>query len=72
MDGFSPAILGSVASIQIRDYPFPTGPAGEPGWQKSARVIGYEIDPGEFGADDVVKLILENPYDDDNMKRNPD
>lgn len=72
MDNITQAALGSNARLRISDHPFPEGPYGEPGWEGLARVIGYEISPGNFGADDVVKLIFENPYDKDNQKRSPD
>jgi hypothetical protein len=72
MDNFNQSILGSVVNLRINDYLWPLGPSGEPGYQINARVIGYEIDPGEFGADDIVKLLFENPRDTDNIKRSPD
>lgn len=72
MDGFNQAVLGSNIRLRITDYPFPTGPNGEPGWQGSARVIGYEVNPGEYGTEDVVSFTFENPYDKDNMQRSPD
>lgn len=72
MDGLTQAALGSNFRLRISDLPYPEGPYGEPGWEGVSRVIGYEISPGEFGADDVVKLVMENPYDKDNQKRSPD
>lgn len=72
MDGFNQGILGATIRLRITDWPFPTGPNGEPGWEGSARVIGYEVNPGEFGAEDVVSFTFENPYDKDNMQRSPD
>jgi hypothetical protein len=72
MDNFNQSILGSVVNLKINDYLWPQGPWGEPGFQISARVIGYEVDPGEYGADDIVKLLFENPRDADNLKRSPD
>lgn len=72
MDNFNQSILGSVVNLKINDYLWPKGPWGEPGFQISARVIGYEVDPGEYGADDIVKLLFENPRDADNLKRSPD
>lgn len=71
MEGFNQAILGSTVKVAIRDFPFPTGRNGEPGWSGAVRVIGYEIDPGEFGGEDIVRLVFENPRDNDNLKRNP-
>lgn len=72
IDNFNQSILGSVVNLRINDYLWPLGPNGEPGYQINARVIGYEVDPGEFGADDIVKLLFENPRDTDNIKRSPD
>lgn len=72
IDNFTQSILGSVVHLRINDYLWPLGPNGEPGYQINARVIGYEVDPGEFGADDVVKLLFEDPRDADNIKRSPD
>ena len=72
MDNITQATLGSNLRLRISDHPFPAGPYGEPGWEGSARVIGYEISPGEFGSADVVKLVFENPYDKDNEKRSPE
>lgn len=72
IDNFTQSILGSSVRLRINDYLWPVGPNGEPGYQITARVIGYEVDPGEFGADDIVKLIFENPRDADNIKRSPD
>jgi hypothetical protein len=71
MENVTQAALGSNVKLRISDHPYPAGPYGEPGWEGLARVIGYEISPGSFGADDVVKLVLENPYDKDNEKRAP-
>lgn len=72
IDNFTQSILGSVVHLRINDYLWPLGPNGEPGYQINARVIGYEVDPGEFGADDIVKLMFEDPRDADNIKRSPD
>ena len=72
IDSFMPSILGASVNLRINDYLWPMSPTGAPGYQVNVRVIGYEIDPGEFGADDVVKLIFENPRDTDNFKRSPD
>ncbi|WP_159702640.1 hypothetical protein [Arthrobacter sp. 18067] len=71
LDGFDQSILGSELLIRISDLPFPPGPEGAPGYEGLARVIGYEIDPGEQGADDIGRLIFENPYDQDHMKKDP-
>jgi hypothetical protein len=71
MENVTQASLGANVKLRISDHPYPEGPYGEPGWEGLARVIGYEISPGEFGAADVVKLVLENPYDKDNEKRAP-
>lgn len=71
MDRITQAALGSNFKLRINDFPYPEGPYGEPGYEDTARVIGYEISPAEFGASDVVKLIFENPYDKDNQKRAP-
>ena len=72
IDNFTQSILGSTVTLRINDYLWPTGPTGEPGYQTSARVIGYEVDPGEFGADDIVRLTFEDNADKDNLKRSPD
>lgn len=71
LDGLPQGVLGSNVMLRINDTPFPQKPDGAPGYEGSARVIGYEIDPGEFGADDVIKLIFEDPSDDDNLERSP-
>jgi hypothetical protein len=71
MENVTQAALGSNVALRISDHPYPAGPYGEPGWEGLARVIGYEISPGSFGSADVVKLVLENPYDKDNEKRDP-
>lgn len=72
IDGFNQSILGSVVKLRINDYLWPQGPNGEPGFELTARVIGYEVDPGEHGADDIVNLMFENPRDTDNLQRSPD
>jgi len=72
IDNFTQSILGSVVTLRINDYLWPLGPNGEPGYSTNARVIGYEVDPGEFGADDIVQLIFEDNADKDNLKRSPD
>jgi len=72
IDNFNQSILGSVVKLRINDYLWPPGPTGAPGFEITARVIGYEVDPGEFGADDIVRLMFENPRDTDNLKRSPD
>jgi hypothetical protein len=72
IDSFDPSILGSDVRLRINDYLWPTSSTGAPGFQITARVIGYDIDPGEFGADDIVKLNFENPRDTDNLQRSPD
>ena len=72
IDNFTQSILGSSVRLRINDYLWPTGPHGEPGYEVTARVIGYEVDPGEFGADDVVRLIFENSQDSDAIERSPD
>lgn len=71
MQGISQSVLGSNVKLRINDHPFPMGPYGEPGYEHSARCIGYEIDPGEFGSPDTARIIFENPYDDDAMNRIP-
>lgn len=71
IDGINQSILGSNVTIRIRDHIHPTGPYGEPGYNKVARVIGYEINPGEDGKHDTVKLVFENPYDEDHLERSP-
>ena len=72
IDNFTQSILGSTINLKLHDYLWPPGPTGEPTYQTSARVIGYEVDPGEMGADDIVKLIFEDNSDKDNLKRSPD
>ena len=72
IDNFTQSILGSSVRLRINDYLWPLGPHGEPGYQTTARVIGYEVDPGEFGADDIVRLIFENTHDTDAIQRSPD
>lgn len=71
MDGMTQAILGSSIMLRINDHPFPPGPYGEPGYEHTARCIGYEINPGEFGAPDLAQIIFENPYSEDAMDRIP-
>lgn len=71
MDGLSQALLGSTVKLRINDFPFPAGPNGEPGYEHSARCIGYEINPGEYGAPDVLNVTFENPYSDEAMNRIP-
>lgn len=72
IDGFTQSVLGSVVNLRINDYLWPLSATGAPGYQVNVRVIGYEVDPGESGADDVVKLIFENNRDTDATKRSPD
>jgi len=72
IDNFTQAILGSIVKLRINDYLWPQGINGSPGFEITARVIGYEVDPGELGADDIVRLMFENPRDTDNIKRSPD
>lgn len=72
IDAWSPAILGSVVTLKVSDFLWPEGPKGEPGFVMKARCIGYEIDPGEHGSEDVVKLIFENPQDADGIAKAPD
>lgn len=71
LEGMTQAILGSEVQLRIRDHPFPDGPYGEPGYSYTARVIGYEISPGEFGAPNVAQLTFENPYDEDAQRKIP-
>lgn len=71
LDGMSQGILGSNVLLRINDTPFPQKPDGAPGYEGTSRVIGYEIDPGEFGSMDVVKLIFEDPTSDDALDRSP-
>lgn len=71
MSGLSQLILGANIKLRINDHPFPEGPYGEPGYEHSARCIGYEIDPGEYGAPDTAKIIFEDPTDEDVMNRIP-
>lgn len=71
MEGFNQSILGSTVTLRIDDYLWPRGANGAPGYEISTRVIGYEVDPGEHGATDVVKLIFENPRDRDGAERGP-
>lgn len=71
MENFTQAVLGSDIKLRINDHPFPPGAWGEPGYERTARCIGYEIDPGEYGAPDVARIVFENPYDDDAMNRIP-
>lgn len=72
LDGMNQSILGSDVTIRISDFPYPAGPNGEPGFEGVARVIGYEINPGESGEADVVKLVFENPYDETHEDEAPD
>lgn len=72
MESFTQAVLGSDIKLRINDHPFPPGPYGEPGYEKTARCIGYEIDPGEYGSPDLARIVFENPYDDDAMNRIPE
>ena len=65
IDGLSTALIGYTVKIRIRDSPYPAGPNGEPGFEKDVRVIGIQVDPGEQGHDDVVRLTFENPHSDD-------
>lgn len=71
MGPLNQAVLGSDVMLRISDHPFPPGPNGEPGYEYTARCIGYEINPGEYGAPDLARIIFENPYDEDAMKRIP-
>lgn len=71
LEGMTQAVLGSEVQLRIRDHPFPDGEYGEPGYMHTARVIGYEVNPGEFGSPTVAKLIFENPYDEDAQRRFP-
>lgn len=71
MDGLTQAVLGSHVMLRINDHPFPPGPYGEPGYESSARCIGYEINPGEYGAPNLAQIIFENPYDEDAQNRSP-
>lgn len=68
IDDLSAALLGYNVRIRIRDNAYPPGPLGEPGYEGSFRVIGIEIDPGEQGFDDIVKLTFENPHSDDELQ----
>lgn len=65
VDDINTALLGYTVKIRIRDTAYPAGPLGEPGYEADVRVIGIQVDPGEQGFDDVVKLIFENPHSDD-------
>jgi len=65
IDDLSAALLGYRVKIRIRDTAFPAGPNGEPGYETSARVIGIDVDPGEQGYDDIVRLIFEDPHSDE-------
>ena len=67
IDGLNSGLLGGRVLIRIRDAAYPAGPQGEPGYQGYARVIGIEVDPGEQGFDDEVKLIFEDPHSDQNL-----
>lgn len=71
LDGMNQSILGSDVTVRISDFPYPKGPNGEPGFEGVARVIGYEINPGESGEKDVVKLVFENPYDQTHEEEAP-
>lgn len=71
MGRMTQAVLGSNIMLRINDHPFPPGPYGEPGYEHTARCIGYEINPGEYGAPDLAKIIFENPYSEDAMDRIP-
>lgn len=71
IENMTQAVLGSNVMLRINDHPFPPGPYGEPGYEHTARCIGYELDPGEYGAPDLARIIFENPYDDDAMNRIP-
>ena len=71
LEAFQQNILGSNVTLRIRDYPYPLGAYGEPTYNAVARVIGYTIDPGEYGQRDTVKLIFEDPTDDDHLERSP-
>lgn len=71
MGHMTQAVLGSNIMLRINDHPFPPGEYGEPGYERTARCIGYEINPGEYGAPDLAKMVFENPYDEDAMNRIP-
>lgn len=71
MEGMTQAVLGSNIMLRINDHPFPPGPYGEPGYESSARCIGYEINPGEYGSPDLARIIFENPYDETAQNRSP-
>jgi hypothetical protein len=62
IDDLTAALLGYNVRIRIRDTAYPAGPNGEPGYEGSFRVIGLQVDPGEQGYDDIVKLVFENPH----------
>lgn len=61
-DHMNRGVLGSTITIRISDYAYPPGPYGEPGWEGTARVIGFELDPGEEGQPDYMRLIFEDPH----------
>ena len=71
LTAFEQNVLGSNITIRIRDYAHPVGAYGEPGYNHVARCIGYEIDPGENGRQDTVRLVFEDPSDDDHLERSP-
>ena len=71
LEAFQQNILGSYVTIKIRDYCYPPGPYGDPSYNKVSRVIGYSIDPGEYGQRDTVKLVFEDPTDDSHLERSP-
>jgi hypothetical protein len=68
IDHLTAALLGYRVRIRIRDTAYPAGPLGEPGYEGSFRVIGIQVDPGEQGFDDVVRLVFENPHSDDELQ----
>lgn len=65
IDDLSMALLGYTVKIRIHDTAYPAGPLGEPGYEGDFRVIGIEVDPGEQGFDDIVRLIFEDPHSDE-------
>lgn len=71
LEVFQQNILGSNITLRIRDYAHPAGPYGAPGYNHVARIIGYNINPGERGAQDTVQLTFEDPTDDDHLERSP-
>lgn len=72
LDSLDQAVLGCTILLRIDDYPYPRKPDGAPGWEGSARVIGYEVDPGEYGVVDTVSVIFENPHDQEHQNMSPE